>query len=95
MNGKFVKKLFISMATALTLLGSTSAVMAATYTQKSNALSSYNCSKFKYLNNSNYFLKQNFSYSTASGYNNNSHFQMTPDSIMDLGQESGHILCII
>ncbi|AMV62800.1 Extracellular protein [Pediococcus damnosus] len=92
MNGKFVKKLFISMATALTLLGSTSAVMAATYTQKSNALSSYNCSKFKYLNNSNYFLKQNFSYSTASGYNNNSHFQMTPDSIKHNSKKSNKVV---
>ncbi|PJE50266.1 hypothetical protein BSQ36_04050 [Pediococcus damnosus] len=80
------------MATALTLLGSTSAVMAATYTQKSNALSSYNCSKFKYLNNSNYFLKQNFSYSTASGYNNNSHFQMTPDSIKHNSKKSNKVV---
>ncbi|MBU7555233.1 hypothetical protein NR458_09240 [Pediococcus ethanolidurans] len=56
----------------------------ATYTQKSNALSSYNASKFKYVNNSNYYLTGNFTtkkhYSSAPGYKAST-FQTKPDSV--------------
>ena len=84
LNGKIGKRLLVSMATALTLLVSASTAMAATYTQKSNALSSYNSSKFKVVNNSNYYLTGSFTtqkkYSYASGYKTST-FQTKPDSI--------------
>ncbi|WP_260274568.1 MULTISPECIES: hypothetical protein [Pediococcus] len=53
-KSKFLRRLICGLAVGLVTLGLADSALAATYTQKSNALSSYSASKFKYVSNSNY-----------------------------------------
>ncbi len=83
-KSKWVSRLVCGLAVGLMILSVGDSALAATYTQKSNALSSYNASKFKYVNNSNYYLTGNFTtkkqYSSAPGYKAST-FQTKPDSV--------------
>lgn len=83
-KSKFLRRLICGLAVGLVTLGLADSALAATYTQKSNALSSYSASKLKYVSNSNYYLTGNFTtkkqYSYASGYKKST-FQTRPDSV--------------
>ncbi|MFC6182143.1 hypothetical protein [Lactiplantibacillus daowaiensis] len=61
-------------------LGAVTAVSAATYTQKGNALANYNVKKYKTVNNKNYYQSA-YAYQSAPGYDRGGLYQTTPGMI--------------
>ncbi|MFD1419392.1 hypothetical protein [Lactiplantibacillus songbeiensis] len=61
-------------------LSAVTAVSAATYNQKGNALANYNVKKYKTVNNKNYYQGA-YSYQSAPGYDRGGLYQTTPGTI--------------